>query len=409
MVDGIPRRSCGDRDELIPPPRRLSGVPKRGHHDATISVRRPPSLDSDRAFASTALLAALLAAPVPSIAATLDQPLLVVTGDFDGDNLSDRVQGFPEASDGAGRVDVFWGDEAFKVAWPTVLSAVKTPSSRLIGGRLGESLAVGDFDGDGFDDLALGAPHANASDPVCARRHSGSVVVIYGCGVPACQAVTARARARQPWARRSIPTISAGAQRITASPAVDFGRFGKSLAAGDFDDDGYDDLAIGAPGDTVGNAAGAGSVTVISGSASGLDLATRRLLASGRSSGGRFTGRGERSLRGRARRHHARSRRRRRSGGRRARRGLRGRGQRRRGERVLGRSRRAPRDKLRCLPPRHRDGRREPQRRSPGLRSQGVRLLRRRRRPRTGLPRPCRGRRLWRQARASHRSGRRAR
>ena len=59
---------------------------------------------------------------------------------------------------------------------------------------------------------------------------------------------------------------------------VDFGRFGKSVAAGDFDGDGYDDLAIGAPGDTVDAKPGAGSVTIIYGSSTGLDLTTRQRI-----------------------------------------------------------------------------------------------------------------------------------
>ncbi|PCC71252.1 FG-GAP repeat-containing protein [Nannocystis exedens] len=39
----------------------------------------------------------------------------------------------------------------------------------------------------------------------------------------------------------------------------------------DFDRDGYEDLAIGAPGENVGSIAGAGAVNILYGSASGLD------------------------------------------------------------------------------------------------------------------------------------------
>ena len=45
--------------------------------------------------------------------------------------------------------------------------------------------------------------------------------------------------------------------------------FGGGVAAGDFDGDGYDDLAVGVPGETVGSALSIGAVNVIHGAAAG--------------------------------------------------------------------------------------------------------------------------------------------
>lgn len=61
--------------------------------------------------------------------------------------------------------------------------------------------------------------------------------------------------------------------------AVEAGdRFGWSLAAGDFNSDNFDELAIGSPGEDVGNLADAGMVSVISGSSTGLRLSTARAI-----------------------------------------------------------------------------------------------------------------------------------
>ena len=51
-------------------------------------------------------------------------------------------------------------------------------------------------------------------------------------------------------------------------------RFGEALAVGDFDDDGYDDLLVGVPGEDLSGGADAGAVHVFYGSASGLELGT---------------------------------------------------------------------------------------------------------------------------------------
>lgn len=109
----------------------------------------------------------------------------------------------------------------------------------------------GDFNGDGFDDLAIGAP----SEDVGSIVDAGAVNVIYGTHKGLNQV------GNQTWTQNS-----SGVNGV----AVTNDHFGYTLAGGDFNGDGYDDLAIGVVGETVNGHAGAGAVNVLYGSKSGL-------------------------------------------------------------------------------------------------------------------------------------------
>jgi hypothetical protein len=116
---------------------------------------------------------------------------------------------------------------------------------------LGQAVATGDFDGDGNDDLAIGAPFEDWGS----TTNCGAVNVIYGTSATLSHA------ANQLWGQSS-PGVQG------ACEAHDW--FGHSLAAADFNDDGYDDLAIGVPGEDIGSIRDAGAVNVLYGSANGL-------------------------------------------------------------------------------------------------------------------------------------------
>jgi hypothetical protein len=107
----------------------------------------------------------------------------------------------------------------------------------------GGALAAGDFDQDGFADLAAGASGEDLG--------AGVVSVLFGS---------------------SGGLTRAGGQLFTqvggAVEAID--RFGASLAAADYDHDGFLDLAAGAPFETVGSIPEAGAVSVLYGSGGGL-------------------------------------------------------------------------------------------------------------------------------------------
>jgi hypothetical protein len=114
------------------------------------------------------------------------------------------------------------------------------------GDKFGVAMASGDFNDDGYEDLAIGAQGETNS--------RGAVNVIYGT----------------PAGLNPVPLQQWFGQ--IASQVEDGALFGSALAVGDFNSDGFADLAVGAQRRDVGGATNAGAVTVFYGSALGLDL-----------------------------------------------------------------------------------------------------------------------------------------
>jgi hypothetical protein len=175
-------------------------------------------------------------------------------GDFNGDGYLDLAVGSPgnrthtptQSIQQGGMFLVYYGTAN---GIPTQDIAYSLGGSAQTGEFLSWSFAVGDFNGDGYADLAVGIPYRSVNGVTAA----GSVAVWYGSA-------------------SGLATTSAGRQMFSQGvngikgTAQTNGNFGWSLAAGDFNHDGFSDLAIGAPGDN----GSAGTVNIIYGSASRL-------------------------------------------------------------------------------------------------------------------------------------------
>ena len=223
---------------------------------------------------ATGLAAALLLAATPAPAATpspllLGDPTTAVSGDFNGDGFDDLVVGSPyedvSGERNAGTVNVIYGSAGGLAAEDDQLwhqASAGVPGALERDDRFGWSLTVGNFNGDAFDDLAVGIPYESyvvdakgivifgRSAPPDWRIEAGAVVVLYG----------------------SVTGLSAKSSKIvhqSRSGVKGKGQledhFGAALAAGDFDGDGRDELAVGVPGEDR-----TGAVQVFFGSAGGV-------------------------------------------------------------------------------------------------------------------------------------------
>jgi len=182
----------------------------------------------------------------------------LASGDFNGDTFADLAAGTPfeevSGAPGAGAVTVLYGSA-------TGLTGTGSQLFTQVGGRVevGDqfsfALAVGDFNGDTFADLAAGAPF----EEVGSTLDAGAVSILPGSA--------------------GGLTIVGGQLFTQVGGRVEADDdFGSALAAGDFNGDTFADLAASAAFEDVGSTPNAGAVSILPGSAGGLTVVGGQLF-----------------------------------------------------------------------------------------------------------------------------------
>ncbi|MGW1001062.1 VCBS repeat-containing protein [Streptomyces sp. NPDC002520] len=167
-----------------------------------------------------------------AVTATAADSTKVPQADFNHDGVGDVAfsadGAYVNGKQGAGQLVVLYGT-------PTGVSSAKratisqntagTPGTAETGDHFGAETAYADFNGDGYDDIAVGSP----GEDVGTDKDGGSLAILWG----------------------SASGITGKGVTVADPAPTAHDYWGKNLAAGDFDGDGKADLAVGSSAATI--------------------------------------------------------------------------------------------------------------------------------------------------------------
>jgi len=238
--------------------------------------------------------------------------MAMASGDLNGDGIDDLAVSVP--FEGAGAVFLYKGTSGGLTPWRRINETQVFPTVAHAGDQWGAQLAIADVDGDGHNDLVIGAPRGRDNDITHSGNPGGVVDVLWGAanGPVVSGAVRLDQEGLVPgegdekedqfgislavressnaatWIAIGSPGevyhgVATGFVHVVAfngrtpslvdtipAPASvpSGGQFGAALVIRDFDNDGHRDVAVGAPGSGVSGATVKGHVYVFRGNGS---------------------------------------------------------------------------------------------------------------------------------------------
>ncbi|MFI6487466.1 FG-GAP-like repeat-containing protein [Streptomyces sp. NPDC050564] len=157
-------------------------------------------------------------AEIRRYAASAGKNSAIPTADYNRDGISDLAAGTPKVSGGVGSVTLVPGGLNGPVPASKVTltqSSPGVPGSSEAGDNWGAATAWGDINGDGYADLAVGAP---GEDDTSGNADRGSVTVLYG------------------------PALNTGLSYATSGVTSAGAKLGSAVTVGDFNADGKADV-----------------------------------------------------------------------------------------------------------------------------------------------------------------------